>query len=355
LTQNILYFAYRTFIGIGTKPTQLMRALIDIEWADLIIPSVNCTQCDHLLKYNSSSSATYEANGTELVVGRGGEHGKGFVSQDTLAVGDGIHVPHLPFLEANYTSPTFLEGAVDTVIGLAIDKPRYLESSHHFLPSPFATLVKENVLDRNIVSILLPRNDDDLGDIMFGDLDEALYEGDLSSHPLYPSDTTQWQIEANSVKVSDQNGTVFSEESLPGYTARLHTFFPFIVLPPTIGEVVVNSTGADCSDGCQGCKVPCDQLHELPYVTFNLGGHNFTITGEDYAVKTDITWPFCRYSVRCELLIGPGANDYLEPETIDLGSSFLRGIYSAYDFDARSVQRMSIVKTTHVSFDVLTG
>ena len=65
-TQNILYFGYRTLIGIGTNPAQLMRALIDIDWADMIIPSVNCIRCTHQLKYNSSRSSTYEANGTEL-------------------------------------------------------------------------------------------------------------------------------------------------------------------------------------------------------------------------------------------------------------------------------------------------
>ena len=108
---------------------------------------------------------------------------------------------------------------------------------------------------------------------------------------------------------------------------------------------MVNLTGADCSDGCQGCKVPCDRLDELPHVTFNLGGHNVTITGEDYTVKTDITWPFCHYSVRCELLIGPDHSKSLERKTILLGSAFLRGIYSVYDFDARSVHcRQSLAR-----------
>lgn len=42
--------------------------------------------------------------------------------------------------------------------------------------------------------------------------------------------------------------------------------------------------------------------------------------------------------------IGPGTSDGdQESKTIDLGSSFLRGVYSAYDFDARSVHRKSIL------------
>ena len=316
-----------------------MRAIIDLGTADLIIPSINCTD-SHSLKYNSSRSATYEANGTQLTVGDSRGYIEGFVSLDTLTVGDGIHINHHPFLEANRTSPGAFPGA-DTIFGLAIDEPIYGKPSLHFLPSPLATLVEQYTLDRNVVSILLPKDDDDLGDIMFGGLDEALYEGDLSTHPLYPPGTTQWQIEANSAQVTDRNGTILFEEPLPGYTARLHTYFPYILLPPVTGKAVVNATGADCSDGCEGCKVPCDKLHELPHVTFNLGGHNITITGRDYTVKTDVQWPFCGYSVRCELLIGPDGNENMEPNIIELGSSFLRGIYSAYDVDTKSVHRGS--------------
>lgn len=359
LIQSVLYFAYRTMIGIGTKPAQLMRAMIDIEWADMIIPSVNCTNCENGLRYNSSESATHESNGTDLVIRTGGYvWGEGFVSQDTVTVGDGIEIPHHPFLEANKSWPCALCES-DTILGLAIDKPEYVDPSQcsskgknnsgGCLPSPFSTLAKSGTLDRNIVSILLPRDDDDdirvpPGEIVFGSLDEGLYEGPLSTHPLYPPGTTQWHIEATSASVSSANGTLLASESLPGYTARLHTYFPYTALPPFIGNAIMNATGADCSDGCKGCEVNCSTLHELPHVTINLGGHNITITGEDYTVKTDIQWPFCAYPGEyCQVNIGPdGSDGGEESKTIDLGTSFLRGVYSAYDFDDRSVHRESL-------------
>ena len=208
-----------------------MRAIIDIKWADLIIPFVNCTYCSDLLKYNSSRSATYKPNGTELVIGIGGFGGQGFVSRDTLTIGDGVHVLRHPFLEANQTTTSF-PGA-DTVFGLAIDQPAYIEPSEHFLPSPFATLIEQNALDRNIVSILLPKNDDDLGDIWFGNIDDSLYEGEFSTHPLYPPGTTQWQIEARSAKVSDSNGSMLLKNQLQttqlSYIPTFHT--PFFLRP----------------------------------------------------------------------------------------------------------------------------
>ncbi len=356
--QSVAYFAYRTIIGIGTRPVQPLRAMIDIEWADMIIPSVNCTDCGDGLKYDSSKSATYETNGTDLVIRTGGYiWGEGFVAQDTITVGDGVEIRHHPFLEANRSSPCVLCGS-DTILGLAIDKPEDVDPSQcsskgkynsgGCLASPFATLAKSGALDRNVVSIFLPRDyDGDVrappGEILFGALDQNLYTGLLSTHPLYPPGKSQWHIEATSVSVFAANGTLLASEPLPGYTARLHTQTPFTVLPPLIGSAILNATGADCSDICKGCQVNCSTLHELPHVTFNLGGHNFTITGEDYTVKTDIWWPFCPYpGDYCQVNIGPDTRGGEEKsKTIDLGTSFLRGVYSAYDFDDRSVHRKS--------------
>ena len=176
-----------------------------------------------------------------------------------------------------------------------------------------------------------------------GVLDDIIYDGELTMHPLYPPGTAQWQIEVSAATVSDRNGTILFQGSLPDYTARIHTFYPFTVLPPAVGNAIMNATKADCTDGCKGCEVPCDKLKDLPHVTFKLGGHNVTITGEDYAVKTDFQWPFCGYSVRCEVLIGPGSEEILPRKTIELGSSFLRGIYSAYDSDARAIYCESVV------------
>jgi hypothetical protein len=331
--------------------------MIDIEWADMIIPSVNCTECGEGLKYNSSGSATYETNGTDLVIRTGYIWGEGFVAQDTITVGDGIEIRRHPFLEANRSSSYVFDGS-DTILGLAIDKPEYVDSSQcsskgkydsgGCLPSPFATLARLGILDRNVVSIILPRDDDgDIrappGEILFGALDQNLYDGPLSTHPLYPPGTTQWHIEATSVSVSAANGTLLASEALPGYTARLHTQFPFTVLPPLIGNAILNATGADCSDVCKECEVNCSTVHELPHVTFDLGGHNITITGEDYTGKSDIWLPFCDYPRdSCHVYIGPDWREGVEDsKTIDLGTSFLRGVYSAYDFDDRSVHRES--------------
>ena len=48
--------------------------------------------------------------------------GQGFVFNDTIIVGDGLHIEHQPFLEA-YSSSVGPFGGADTILGLAINKP----------------------------------------------------------------------------------------------------------------------------------------------------------------------------------------------------------------------------------------
>ncbi|KAL2041829.1 hypothetical protein N7G274_005613 [Stereocaulon virgatum] len=135
---NIIFIGYHTFIGVGTHLAQIMRAFIDIDWADMVNPSVNCTYCSGNLRYNSSRSSTYESNGTELQT----HWGDGFVSIDTITVDDGLHIDHQPFLEA-YSYSTEPSGGANTILRLAINEPFGVDpddQNRHQLPSPFSTL-----------------------------------------------------------------------------------------------------------------------------------------------------------------------------------------------------------------------
>lgn len=333
-------FVYRTTIGIGTSPVQEMRALVDIDSVGMVIPSINCTSCLGHWKYNSTLSSSYEPNGTECEVGSGAVTGKGILSLDTITLGDYLRVPQHEFLEASQLSVApFLFEAVDTTLGLAIDNPLREDSPNarkECSPGLLSTMKKENILDRNVFSILLPKSEADLGEIAFGAINDDLYEGELSKHPLFPANTLDWQIEADFVAIIDQNGTTLFKQNLPGYSARLHTAYPFTLLPPAVGEHIINATGADCSDSCHGCEVPCDSLSDLPSIVFSLGGHNISIGGESYVINTDIQWPFCKAGRYCTLSVGEtiGGED---SKRIELGWTFLRGVYSAYDFDSRNV------------------
>ena len=212
----------------------------------------------------------------------------------------------------------------------------------HFLPSVVQTIAQEEVLDHKTFSLLLPRGDGDTGDIIFGDYDKDLSDGVLSTHPFYPGNATDWTIEATSASVSFLNGTSVTNQSFEGYTAILKTNYPWLVLPPFIGQSLVNATGADCSDSCTGCEVPCDEVTDLPVLTLNFGGHDFTIGGWDYTVKTGLQWPFCGYKEYCTLLVC-GSDFFDNDKKVLVGSSFMKNLYSVYDTDERNVKcRLSL-------------
>lgn len=338
--ENLDYLAYTTDFGIGTSPPQLMRAYVDLAWSDLVIPAVNCTHCAGNLKYDRTKSPSFKGNGTEIMVQQGAYMwGKGEVSLDTVTLSGGIEVPHHPFVEAEQSSSgPWAPSSVDSVLGLSMARPFVNTTmTKHFLSGILETMVKEKTLDHNVFSLLLPRGDGYLGDLMFGDFDKTLFEGELSTHSLYPDNSTDWAVEATSASVAYMNGTEAGYQSLAGYSAILSTTYPWIGLPRHIAQSLINATGADCSDSCTGCEVPCDQVAGLPELTLILGGYNFTVGAEDYVVKTSLTWPFCKYQEYCTILV-EGSETFEEPKRIVLGSSFLKSVYSVFDFGNRAVK-----------------
>ena len=65
------------------------------------MPSSQCTSiaCFLHTKYDSSSSSTYKTNGSEFSIQYGSGSMEGFVSQDTLRIGD-LTIPKTDFAEA---------------------------------------------------------------------------------------------------------------------------------------------------------------------------------------------------------------------------------------------------------------
>ena len=69
--------------------------------SNLWVPSTQCTSiaCFLHTKYDSTASSTYKANGTTFSIQYGSGSMEGFVSQDTLTIGD-ITIKKQMFAEA---------------------------------------------------------------------------------------------------------------------------------------------------------------------------------------------------------------------------------------------------------------
>ena len=77
------------------------RLILHNSSANLWVPSVQCTSFSCLLhsRYNSLVSSSYKQNGSSFAIKYGSGEMEGFVSKDTLTIGD-LSVPDVLFAEA---------------------------------------------------------------------------------------------------------------------------------------------------------------------------------------------------------------------------------------------------------------
>lgn len=302
--------------------------LIDISSPETFVSSVHCQNCvAGDVKYDSSRSWTSKINGTALEVDYGYMFASGNVTIDTFDI-DGFQVTNQPFLEAttvqqngiSWDDPSIIHG----IIGLAPSSAGSILKN----PSPFMTMVTENVLDQNLFSMRLrePR------ELMVGAVNHDLFTGDLVTIPLTNKTgryglTGSWQAEASYLTLGSDPGI---RMSLAGYTASFSTGLPFTYLPDRLVMDLLEDLQFE-EIMFMPPSISCEQRDIMPDITLNLAGKNFTLTSYDYT----FVWPIEQSRTRCVSAILPfGVEQYDE---IVLGSSFLRAFYSVFDLDTNTV------------------
>lgn len=323
-THDLVYF---TEIGIGT-PVQRFQVLIDISSPESFVSSVKCKTCaPGDVKYDSSASSSFQSNDTVLENDYGYVFASGHVVSDTFDF-DGLKAKHQPFSEATTVEPIGLSwddmGIIHGIVGLTPTSAGSVLRN----PSPFMTMVSQNVLDQNLFSMRLrePR------ELLFGAYDSDLFTGDIIQLPLSNKTsqyglTGRWQTEANYLTLGSDPGLRLS---LAGYTASFSSGSAFILLP----DRMVSDIWRDLEFEelmYMPPSVSCDKLVFMPDIIFNLAGKNFTLTPNDYTFE----WPIKASRSRCATAIMPfGIEQYNE---IFLGSAFLRAFYSVFDLDTNTI------------------
>ncbi|OCH87656.1 endopeptidase [Obba rivulosa] len=312
LLSNYANAQYFTEISLGTPP-QTFKVILDTGSSNLWVPSVHCMSiaCFLHAKYDSSKSSTYNANGSSFEIQYGSGSMQGFVSQDTLTIGD-LNIANQDFAEATKEPGlSFAFGKFDGILGLA-----YNTISVNYITPPFYSMVHQELLDNAVFSFKL--GDAPFGgEAIFGGIDESAYTGKIVYAPVRRQ--AYWEVELDKVTMGDQ---VFE---LQDTGAAIDTGTSLIALPTAQATTINKLIGATSQSGTY--VVDCSTIPNLPIFTFTFNGNDFPLNATDYVLSIDGT---------CMSAFTPLDMPGSAPLWI-VGDVFLRRYYTVYDLDQSAV------------------
>lgn len=203
--------------------------VLDTGSSNLWVPGSDCSSIACFLhsKYDSSASSTFKKNGTEFEIRYGSGSLSGFVSQDTLQIGD-LKVKGQDFAEAT-SEPglAFAFGRFDGILGLGYDTI----SVNKMVP-PFYNMLNQNLLDEPVFAFYLgdTNKEGDNSEATFGGVDKSHYTGELTKIPLRRK--AYWEVELDSITFGD------STAEMENTGVILDTGTSLIALPSTLAELL---------------------------------------------------------------------------------------------------------------------
>jgi len=312
---NFLNAQYFSEISIGT-PAQNFKVVLDTGSSNLWVPSTSCNSiaCFLHTKYDSSASSTYKANGSSFEIHYGSGSLEGFISQDTVQIGD-LKIKDQLFAEATAEPGlAFAFGRFDGIMGLAYDTI----SVNKIVP-PFYSMLDQGLLDEPVFAFYLGDGDESESEAIFGGVNKDHYTGKMTKIPLRRK--AYWEVNLDAIIFGDQSAELDSTGVI------LDTGTSLIALPSTLAELLNKEMGATKSYNGQ-YTVDCDKRDSLPDMAFTLSGYNFSITAYDYVLE-----------IQGSCISAFMGMDFPEPTgpLAILGDAFLRKWYSVYDLGSNSV------------------
>uniref|UniRef100_A0A8C2TFW3 renin n=1 Tax=Coturnix japonica TaxID=93934 RepID=A0A8C2TFW3_COTJA len=308
LLTNYLDTQYYGEISIGTPP-QTFKVVFDTGSANLWVPSCKW------IRYDSSKSRTYIANGTGFAIRYGTGSVKGFLSQDVVMVSD---IPIIQVFAEATVLPAFpfIFARFDGVLGMG-----YPSQAIDGITPVFDRILSQQILKEDVFSVYYSRNAPlkPGGEIILGGTDPAYYTGDF--HYLSISRNGYWQINMKGVSVGAE--TLFCKE---GCSVAIDTGASYITGPAGPVSVLMKAIGACCLLLLLQYVVDCEKVPQLPNISFHLGGKVYTLGGSAYILRVSCYGEDICVVAFTGLDIPPPAG----PLWI-LGASFIGHYYTKFD------------------------
>uniref|UniRef100_A0A8D2J9B8 cathepsin E n=1 Tax=Varanus komodoensis TaxID=61221 RepID=A0A8D2J9B8_VARKO len=249
-------------ISIGNPP-QNFTVLFDTGSSNLWVTSIYCT---------SKACGMYVCAyvfGTEL-----------FYWIFALQI-EGLTVENQQFAES-VTEPgnTFLDAEFDGILGLA-----YPALAVDGVTPVFDNMMAQNLVELPLFSVYMNRNPDSSvgGELIFGGYDHSHFSGNLNWIPV--TKQGYWQIQLDNIQVGGE--IAFCAE---GCQAIVDTGTSLITGPTEDIKQMQQLIGAQPIDG--EYVVDCNNLNEMPLVTFTINGIPYTLMPQAYTLSVSTLTQF---------------------------------------------------------------
>ncbi|XP_029909168.1 gastricsin-like [Myripristis murdjan] len=307
---------YYGAISIGTPP-QSFQVLFDTGSANLWVDSVYCnTQaCNTHKKFNPQQSSTYSANGRSFYLPYGAGSLYGVFGYDTVNVG-GIVIQNQEIgLSTNEPGQNFVVAKFDGILGLS-----YPSISAGGETPVMDNMISQNLLQANIFSFYLSRNEQQGSELSFGGVDNSKYQGQIYWTPV--TSETYWQIGVDGFQINGRETGWCSQ----GCQSIVDTGTSMLTAPQQVLGYLMQAIGAQRSQYGM-YMVNCNQIYNMPTLTFVISGVSFPLPPSAYIMQHyQNGYQFCTVGITPTYL--PSRNG--QPLWI-FGDVFLREYYSVYD------------------------
>ncbi|KAJ6554575.1 acid protease [Mycena capillaripes] len=302
-------------ISVGT-PAQKFLIDFDTGSSDLWIPSSSCTSstCSSKSKFKASSSSTSaKKSGTFQIEYGDGSTVSGPVYTDTVSVA-GVKATSQFFSPVTTLSSSFAGDPVDGILGLAFPAISNLNENPFF-----NTAIEDGTVKTSQFGFFLASSGSEL---FLGGSNDAKYTGDLEFHDV-DSSTGFWQITGAKAKVGSSTAVSSFETIIDSGTTIMYG------PPAAVKKVYAQVAGAKIFDEENGYySFPCDTP---PEIAFNWGGSDRTISSANINLgQTEEGSDLCVGALAGQD-IGLGSTTWL------LGDSFMKNVYTVFDFDQNAV------------------
>lgn len=222
---NYLNAQYFSTIAIGNPP-QEFKVVLDTGSSNLWIPSADCSSiaCYLHSKYDHSDSSSYKKNGSDFAIRYGSGAVEGYISQDTVQIGD-LKIKDQLFGEATQEPGlAFAFGRFDGILGLGYDT-----ISVNGIVPPFYSMIEQDLLDEPVFAFYLGDTEQE-SEAIFGGVDKSHYKGDLVYLPLRRK--AYWEVDLDAISFGGESA------EFENTGAILDTGTSLIALPTTLADLL---------------------------------------------------------------------------------------------------------------------